>query len=59
MSVEVLAPPNGNMIELRQFDVDEDVVHGGTHIIPQKSTYTYTPTTIEPKEIDFTNDEIY
>lgn len=60
MSVEVLTPPNGIMIELKQFDVDEDYVHGGTRIVPQKNNYTYTPTTIDLVDnVGFTNDEIY
>lgn len=60
MSVEVLTPPNGIMVELKQFDVDEDYIHGGTRIVPQKSRYTYTPTTIELVDnVGFTNDEIY
>lgn len=60
MSVEVLTPPNDIMIELKQFDVDEDTVHGGTRIIPQRGRYSYTPSEIElKKEIDFTNPEIF
>ena len=60
MSIDVLTPPNDVMIELKQFDVDEDTLHGGTRIIPQKSKYTYTPTTIELKESSgIVNDEMY
>jgi len=44
MSVDVLTPPNDIMIELKQFDVDEDKVHGGTRILPQHSRYSYTHT---------------
>ena len=48
------------MIELKQFDVDEDRIHGGTRIVPQKSRYTYTPTQIEIKEhAGFENPEMY
>lgn len=47
MSVDVLTPPNDIMIELKQFDVEEDLLEGGTRIVPQKSKYTYTPTNIE------------
>lgn len=60
MSVDVLTPPNDIMIELKQFDVDEDVLHGGTRIVPQKSHYTYTPTTIEIKQqTGIDNEEMY
>ena len=60
MKVDVLTPPNDVMIELKQFDVAEDRVHGGTRIIPQKSRYTYTPTTIDFKtNVDFDNPEMY
>lgn len=60
MQIDVLTPPNDIQMELKQFDVDEDVVHGGTKIVPQKSRYTYTPTQIElKKDVDFSNPEIY
>ena len=50
MSVDVLVPKNGDMIELKQFDVDEDMLFGGTRISPKSSEYTYTNTTIEGQE---------
>ena len=60
MDIDVLTPPNGLMIELKEFDIDEDYVHGGTKIIPQRNTFTHTPTSVELiEDIDFTNDEIY
>ena len=60
MQIDVLTPPNDIMIELKQFDVDEDRIHGGTRIVPQKSRYTYTPTQIEIKEhAGFENPEMY
>lgn len=60
MQIDVLVPENDIMIEFKEFDVDEDNLHGGTRIIPQKSKYTYTPTTIEKKESTATqNLEIY
>lgn len=60
MSVDVLTPPNDIMIELKEFDVDEDRKRGGTRIVPQKSRYSYTPTTIEQKlKTNLVNDEIY
>jgi len=42
MSVDVLTPANDIMMELKQYDVDEDTVHGGMRIIPQRSQYTHT-----------------
>lgn len=60
MSIDVLTPPNDIQMELKQIDVDEDFIHGGTRIVPQKSRYTYTPTDIvQKKKADFTNDELY
>lgn len=61
MQIDVLTPPNDIMMELKQYDVEEDILEGGTRIIPQKSTYSYTPTTnVEPiKEVSEKNDEIY
>ncbi len=60
MSIDVLTPPNDIMMELKQFDVEEDKLHGGTRIVPQKARYTYTPTTIENKpDVGFENPEIY
>lgn len=60
MQVDVLTPPNDIQMELKVFDVEEDFVHGGTRIVPQKSTYTYTQTDVEEKKtLDFTNDELY
>lgn len=60
MSVDVLVPPNDIMMELKQFDVEEDKIEGGTRIIPQKSRYTYTPTNIDMiHDSGVSNDEIY
>ena len=60
MSVDVLTPPNDIMIELKEFDVDEDRKRGGTKIVPQKSRYSYTPTSIEEKlKTNLVNEEIY
>lgn len=60
MQVDVLTPPNDIMIELKQFDVEEDLLEGGTRIVPQKSKYTYTPTDIEMiHSISLSNDKIY
>lgn len=60
MQVDVLTPPNDIMIELKQYDVEEDLIEGGFRIVPQKSKYTYTPTNIEMiHSISNTNEEIY
>ena len=60
MQVDVLTPPNDIMMELKQYDVEEDILEGGTRIVPQKSKYTYTPTNVEfIQEIAEKNEEIY
>lgn len=60
MQVDVLTPPNDIMIELKQYDVEEDLIEGGFRVVPQKSKYTYTPTNIEMvHSISNTNEEIY
>lgn len=59
MSIDVLVPPNDIMMELKQYDVEEDIYEGGTRIIPQKSKYTYTPIEYEKVDIPESNDEIY
>lgn len=62
MSVDVLVPRTGDMIELKQFDVDEDALFGGTRISPKSSEYTYTSTTTETQEqeiADINNSEIF
>ena len=59
MTIDVLSPPNEIMMELRQFDVDEDTTCGGTRIIPQSSKYSYTPTLLETKNVQIENDEIF
>ena len=60
MQIDVLTPPNDIQMELKQIDVEEDVIHGGTRVVPQKARYTYTPTDIiEEKTVPFTNDELY
>ena len=60
MQIDVLTPPNDIMMELKQYDVEEDVLEGGTRIIPQKSKYTYTPTNVEYiEEVAEKNKEIY
>lgn len=50
MQIDVLTPPNDIMMELKQYDVEEDLLEGGTRIVPQVSQYSYTPA-------DFTEDD--
>ena len=60
MQIDVLTPPNDIMMELKQYDVEEDILEGGTRIVPQKSTYSYTPTNVEyAEEVSEKNEEIY
>lgn len=60
MQIDVLTPPNDIMMELKQYDVEDDPLEGGTRIVPQKSKYTYTPTYIEDtEEVADKNEEIY
>lgn len=60
MAVDVLTPPNDIMIELKEFDVDEDKKHGGTKVLPERSKYSYTPASIVKSEITtVVNNEIY
>lgn len=60
MQIDVLTPPNDIMMELKQYDVEDDPLEGGTRIVPQKSKYTYTPTYIkDTEEVADKNEEIY
>ena len=60
MQIDVLTPPNDIMMELKQYDVEDDPIEGGTRIVPQKSKYTYTPANIEYiEEVAEKNEEIY
>lgn len=60
MQIDVLTPPNNIMMELKQYDVDEDLVHGGMRIIPYKGQYTHTATTnISKIDVPYDNIEIY
>jgi len=47
------------MIELRQYDVEEDKLEGGFKIIPQNKRHAYTPTMQIREEIVGKNIEIY
>lgn len=60
MQIDVLTPPNDIQMELKQYNVEDDLLEGGTRIIPQRSKYTYTPTNIDMVEsINVPNNEIY
>lgn len=60
MQIDVLTPPNDIMMELKQYDVEDDPFEGGTRIVPQKSKYTYTPANVEYiEEVAEKNEEIY
>lgn len=61
MDIDVLAPENDIMMELRQLDVEEDRFEGGTRIVPQRGKYTYTPSMEDYGEVltPIDNNEIY
>ena len=60
MNVDVLSKNEEPQIELRQFNVDKDLVNGGTYIIPQNVQYTYTPIIVKDNTVDeIENEEIY
>lgn len=60
MQIDVLTPPNDIMMELKQYNVEEDTIEGGTRIVPQQSKYTYTQAYIEKKDVAVEeNNEIY
>lgn len=60
MQIDVLTPPNDIQMELKQYNVEDDLLEGGTRIVPQRSKYTYTPTNIDMVEsISVPNNEIY
>lgn len=60
MQIDVLTPPNDVMMELKQYDVEEDNINGGFSVVPQKSEYTYTSAWKEPENMEAPrNDEVY
>lgn len=60
MNVDVLSKNEEPQIELRQFNVDKDLVNGGTYIIPQNVQYTYTPIIVKDNVVnEIENEEIY
>ena len=42
LTVDVIAPPDDIVLELKQFDVEKDCLHGGTRIVPQQAEFTRT-----------------
>lgn len=61
IDVDVLVPKSDkkSMIELRQYDVEEDKLEGGFKIVPQNKRHVYTPTIQVREEIVGKNIEIY
>lgn len=62
LSLRVLAPQNEIMMELKQFDVEEDCKNGGTRIIPQRTDFTQTyfeNTKAAQESKTFTIEEVY
>lgn len=61
IDVDVLVPKTDkkSMIELRQYDVEEDTHEGGFKIVPQDKRHSYTPTMQVREEIVGKNIEIY
>ena len=51
MQVNVFTPPNDIMMELRQYDVVEDNIYGGTRVVPQKSQISTTYVITEEEDI--------
>ena len=51
MQVNVFTPPNDIMMELRQYDVVEDNVYGGTRVVPQKNQMTTTQIIVDEEII--------
>lgn len=61
IDVNVLVPKikGRSMIELRQYNVEEDKQEGGYRIVPQNKHHSYTPTIEIREQIIPNNDEIY
>ena len=61
ISVDVLAPltKKKSMVELRQYNVEEDKRNGGYVIVPQNKKHSYTPIAQSYDEIVINNNEIY
>lgn len=59
MSIDVLAPINDVQMELKVFDIDDDIIHGGTRIVPQRTKFMHTKVDdVQKKLIDWENSEI-
>lgn len=60
MSVDVFTPPNDIMMELRQYNVIEDNLNGGTKVAPQEDKITVTQTIYNIEQMQpVENNEIY
>lgn len=60
MDIDVLSTEDEKMIELKFFDVEEDLFESGTRVKPQKIGYSYTPVDITyVQEVEQPNTEIY
>lgn len=62
MKIDVLEPQNGELIEFKQFNIEQDEIHGGTMVAPQKTSYTYTNTEKKTTVVnvdDINNGEIF
>lgn len=59
IDIDVLMPRDKVMVELRQFDVEEDKREGGFRIVPRNKRYSYTPTNQDYEESVIDNNEIY
>lgn len=59
MQIDVLTPENDIMMELKQYDVEEDLAQGGTMIIPTKNKLSHTATGVEYIQNIDNNEEIY
>ena len=60
MNVDIFTPPNDITMELREYEVTEDEIKGGTRVIPQKIKAVSTQTSqILDKVETIENNEIY
>lgn len=60
VDIDLLMPNNKkSMMELRQYDVDEDKAEGGFRIVPQNKKHSQTSTLQTYNEIIIENNEIY
>lgn len=62
MKIDVLEPQNGELVDFKQFNVEQDEIRGGTMVAPQKAQYTHTNTEKVSDTVnvdDINNGEIY